>query len=417
LEVESIVNDVQDAIREILVNAIENAGKTTNNASEAVSGESNPGPKALAAAFVVAAIAPSAWKGVGKLAQELGMDTLDVIKSPEQALARLTASLGAHVGAGIGDKVGQKVDESGGPSAILKDTVKSALPFGGGGGGTKARAFGMGEAQRMPVQQSVDIGVPIETVYNQWTQYELWPEFMHRVTRVTQEDHCTASFAVKVRGTTKEFTASIQTQRPDERIKWKVTQGMAHTGLVTFHQLGPRLTRVLLGLDLEPGSLLEKAARSLRDVNRTARGDLRRFKAFIEMQEVETGAWRGRIEDGALVEDHDSRYDDGREYSHPEATLGNPNEDQAADELDAERQQDEEPPARRRRDGQRPPAPGRTAKDPSSGGGRRSSASSGSSASQRAGKSGQRQRSAPRASGGSSGTKTRGRQATVRKNS
>jgi uncharacterized membrane protein len=412
-----MVNDVQDAIHQLLINAIENVSKGATSATETVSQEGNSGRKALAATVAAAALAPLALKGASKLAEELGVDTLDVIRSPEEAFQRLTANVGDRVGAGIGDKVSQKVDEFGGPSGIVKESLKGALPIGGGSDGTKGGALGVGKGRRMPVQQSIDIGVPLEVVYNQWTQYELWPDFMHRVARVTQEDDCTVSFGVKVWGRTKEFTASIETQRPDERIKWKVTQGMALTGVVTFHELGPRLTRVLLALDLEPGSMVEKAGRGLRHVKRAARGDLHRFKAFIEMQEVETGAWRGRIEDGAVVEEHDSEYDDGRDYSDPKAMFGERDEGDAPGDGDRDDQQDDEPRARRRGGGQRSPGRDRTAKRASPAGGQRSRASSASSGSRRAaGRSGQRQRSASRASGQPSDTKTRGRQAT-RKNS
>src|SRR5947209_16383903 len=96
---------------------------------------------------------------------------------------------------------------------------------------------------------------------------------------------------------------------------WKSHQGMTHTGVVTFHELGPNLTRVLLGFDVDPGSLVEKFARGARHVKRAARGDLHRFKAFIEMAEQETGAWRGVIENGELVEEHDPNYDEQRDYS------------------------------------------------------------------------------------------------------
>jgi hypothetical protein len=167
----------------------------------------------------------------------------------------------------------------------------------------------------MPIQQSVDIGLPIETVYNQFTQFSEWPNFMHRVKRITQEDDCTVSFAVKIWGKTKEFKAEIDTQRPDEVVKWRVAEGMTHAGVVTFHELGPRLTRVLLGFDVEPGGMLEKAARGMRFVKRAARADLHRFKAFIEMQEQESGAWRGTIENGKVVEKHKKSYDRGRKYA------------------------------------------------------------------------------------------------------
>jgi hypothetical protein len=149
---------------------------------------------------------------------------------------------------------------------------------------------------------------------------------MHRVTRVTQEDDCNVSFATKIWGKTKEFQAEIVTQRPNDRIKWRVTQGLTHNGLVTFHELGPNLTRVMLSLDIEPGGMLEKAARGLRHVKRAARADLHRFKAFIEMQDAETGAWRGVIEDGEVIEEHDDGYDKQREYSEFEDIYSDPSE-------------------------------------------------------------------------------------------
>jgi hypothetical protein len=187
------------------------------------------------------------------------------------------------------------------------------------------------------VQQAVDVAVPIETAYNQWTQFEDWPTFMHRVTNVSQEDDCTVSFSTKIWTRKREFTAKIETQRPDERIKWRVSQGITHTGVVTFHELAPRLTRIELSLDVDPGSLIEKAARGMRHVKRAARADLHRFKAFIEMAEQETGAWRGVIEDGELVEEHDPSYDEEREYSDIEDFV---EEDESEDE-ESEEESDE----------------------------------------------------------------------------
>jgi uncharacterized membrane protein len=204
----------------------------------------------------------------------------------------------------------------------------------------KGGAPGVGKGRRMPIQQSVDIGAPIETVYNQWTQFEDWPSFMHRVTRVTQEDDCTVSFATKIWAKTKEFTANIETQWPNERIKWSVSQGMTHTGVVTFHELAPNLTRVLLSFDVEPGSLIEKAARGMRHVKRAARADLHRFKALIEMAGLETGAWRGRIEDGEVVEEHDPSYDEQREYADVQ-DLVEPADEEDDDDVDEQDQDDE----------------------------------------------------------------------------
>src|SRR6476661_6004885 len=204
-----------------------------------------------------------------------------------------------------------------GAGGLVKEAAGGLLPGGGGGdsGGGNGGLAGVGKGRRMPVQQSVDVAVPLETAYNQWTQFEDWPEFMHRVTNVTQDDDCTIKFATKIWGKTKEFEAQIETQRPDERIKWKVAQGITHAGVVTFHELAPNLTRIEVNLDISPGSLIEKAARGMRHIKRAVRADLHRFKAYIEMQELETGAWRGVIEDGELVEPHDDSYDEERDYS------------------------------------------------------------------------------------------------------
>ena len=281
-----MAKDLQDQVRDVVKHAARGAVKSAPR----------PGVKGMAAGAGALALTPLAVKGIGKLAHN------GVTEAPKKAAESIKSKVGDTISGSVGDRVSEKIDDAGGPGGILKQAIKSALPFGGGDddhdkdGGIP----GVGKGRRMPVQQSVDIGAPIETVYNQWTQFEEWPNFMHRVKRVTQEDNCTVSFQAKIWGKSKEFKAQIETQRPDERIKWRVTEGMTHTGVVTFHELGPNLTRVLLGLDVEPGGMLEKAARGMRHVKRAARGDLHRFKAFVEMQEEETGAWRGVIEDGKV---------------------------------------------------------------------------------------------------------------------
>jgi uncharacterized membrane protein len=218
-----------------------------------------------------------------------------------------------------------------------------------GGGEDEQREPGdgtlaVGEKRRMPVQQSVDVGVALESVYNQFTQFEDWPQFMHRVINVSQDDDETIRFTTKIWGKTKEFEAKILTQRPDDRIMWKVSQGITHAGIVSFHELAPRLTRIEVTLDVKPGSLIEKAARGMRHVKRAVRADLHRFKAFMEMQELETGAWRGVILDGEVVEPHDESYDEERDYSDIEDLKeeASGDEDEQRDEQEDEPEDDEE---------------------------------------------------------------------------
>jgi Mg-chelatase subunit ChlI len=156
------------------------------------------------------------------------------------------------------------------------------------------------------VQQDIDIGVPLSIVYNEWTQFENWPQFMHRVTSASQQDETHVAFKAKIWGKTKEFTAEITEQRPDERIQWEVVEGISHKGVVTFHELAPRLTRVEVSLDVEPGSMIEKAARGMRFVKRAVRADLARFKAHVLMEEEASGEWRGEIEEGDVKSESSS---------------------------------------------------------------------------------------------------------------
>lgn len=271
------------------------------------------GTRGLAAGAVLATAVPLAGKAVKKLVVKRVAGS--GAEKGSGLVEKATKGAKDTVGKGVRDAVGETAEKAGGAPGLAKEIGKKMLP-GGGGGESKGKGTpGVGKGRRMPIQQAVDIGVPLSTAYNQWTQFEEWPQFMHRLDQATQEDDCTVSFKTKVWGMSKEFTGQIVEQRPDERIQWSVKEGVIHTGVVTFHGLAPNLTRVQVTLDVEPGSLIEKAARGMRHVKRAVRADLARFKAYIEMQEVETGAWRGVIHDGELVEEHDPKYDKGREYA------------------------------------------------------------------------------------------------------
>jgi uncharacterized membrane protein len=334
-----MAKDMGDAVRGALSQAVREAVKNVGDVSPTSKrGGSGPfsGARGLAAGAGLAAAAPLAKKGFDAVRANGGIPT----PSPTKAAGRVASKAGDKVTSGLKDTVSSKVDEAGGAGGLVKEAASGLLPGGGDDGGGKGGMPGVGKGRRMPVQQAVDVAVPLETAYNQFTQFEDWPEFMHRVTRVTQEDDCSISFATKIWGKTKEFKAKIDTQRPDQRIKWRVSEGITHSGVVTFHELAPNLTRIEVNLDVDPGSLIEKAARGMRHVKRAVRADLARFKAFIEMQELETGAWRGVIEDGELVEPHDDEYDEERDYSEVD-DLRDEAEEASGDEDDDEDDDDQ----------------------------------------------------------------------------
>jgi uncharacterized membrane protein len=288
-------------------------GKVAHEATHVVSQNGRGGDGALsgmrgvAAGAAVAAAAPLAAKG----AQRVLKSTVAKRVGASRAASGLKEQATEGAKGAVADVVGRKIDQAGGAPGVVKQAATKMIP--GVGGGAEGRggdgdegAQGTGKGRRMPVQQAVDVGVPLRTAYDQWTQFEEWPQFMHRVMEATQEDDCTVSFKVKLWAMSKQFKAQIVEQRPDERIQWQAREGVSHSGVVTFHELAPHLTRVQVSLDVEPGSLVEKAARGMRHVKRAVRGDMARYKAFVELQDRETGAWRGTIHEGRVVERSDS---------------------------------------------------------------------------------------------------------------
>jgi uncharacterized membrane protein len=147
------------------------------------------------------------------------------------------------------------------------------------------------------VTESVDVDVPVRTAYNQWTQFEEFPRFMSGVTEIRQLDSTTTHWKTDIDGVKREFDATITEQLPDERVAWTSTEGSKQAGVVTFHRLDENRTRVTVQMDFEPDGVVEKAGDKLGFLGRQVKGDLARFKEYIEGRGgVETGAWRGQVD-------------------------------------------------------------------------------------------------------------------------
>jgi len=145
------------------------------------------------------------------------------------------------------------------------------------------------------IEQSIDVDVPVTTAYNQWTQFEQFPEFMEGVKSVRQLDDRHLRWHAEVAGRDKEWEAEITEQHPDERIAWRSTTGARNAGVVTFHHLSDTRTRIMLQLDYEPEGMTETVGDALGMMSTRVKGDLARFKTFIESRGRESGAWRGDI--------------------------------------------------------------------------------------------------------------------------
>jgi uncharacterized membrane protein len=147
------------------------------------------------------------------------------------------------------------------------------------------------------IEESIDVAAPLHTVYNQWTQFEEFPRFMEGVERVDQIDDTHLHWVAEIGGKTQEWDAVIPEQHPDERVAWTSTSGAKHAGVVTFHRISDDQTRVMLQLEYEPEGFVENVGDALGLVKHRAKGDLERFKGFIESRGTETGAWRGEVDD------------------------------------------------------------------------------------------------------------------------
>jgi uncharacterized membrane protein len=146
------------------------------------------------------------------------------------------------------------------------------------------------------IEESIDVNVPVETAYNQWTQFEEFPSFMEGVEEVRQLEDDRLHWVAEIAGQRREWEAQIDEQHPDERVAWHATGGSTNAGAVTFHRLDDNTTRVMLQLEFEPEGFAEQAGDALGFVRRRATGDLQRFKEYIEARGTETGGWRGDIE-------------------------------------------------------------------------------------------------------------------------
>jgi uncharacterized membrane protein len=151
------------------------------------------------------------------------------------------------------------------------------------------------------ITESVDVNVPATTAYNQWTQFEEFPRFMDGVESVTQIDDARLRWVAEAGGKRHEWIAEITEQRPDERVAWKAIEGHGNAGVVTFHRLSDQETRVTVQIEHETEGIVEALGSALGADSRRVKGDLERFKHMIEARGVESGAWRGEVEQGERV--------------------------------------------------------------------------------------------------------------------
>ena len=149
------------------------------------------------------------------------------------------------------------------------------------------------------IEDTIEVQVPVQQAYNQWTQFEDFPKFMNGIQSVQQLDDTHVQWVAEIRGESRQWTTEITEQRPDEKVAWKTIEGeVKNDGVVTFEPMGDAQTRVNVQMDVEGDSTAENVAGDLLGVvKKQVHGDLERFKQLIENRDEESGAWRGEVEE------------------------------------------------------------------------------------------------------------------------
>src|SRR4051794_12106853 len=278
--------------------ATETVENVAEQGKEKLSGNGN-GNGSMAKKFLLPAAA-----GVGTMAA-----TYAVRKAPDLFREQLLPKLedrGSDEAAKMGKQaVGKITGDDGGGSGVMGKVagkvVDKVTPGGGGGKNKKTR--------RLPIQRWTDVAVPVDKAYQAWTDFEKFPQFMHRVLSVQKsgDGKDEVQWEEKIWFSKRQWKGKVVERRKNDRIAWKTTSGTSHSGIVSFHKLDENLTRVMVEVDFQPTGMFEKMGSGLRFAKRAVQADLARFKAYVEMKDVKGLNYSPEKGDGGNDDDKDKK--------------------------------------------------------------------------------------------------------------
>jgi uncharacterized membrane protein len=228
------------------------------------------------------------------LAGALGDRAMSSVRGKMQGAAgRLTDYVDGGAGPGLMAAVTGAKDKAGGDA-------KDGRGKGGNGKGRNLKVTN--------IVETIDVGAPLRVVYDQWTQFADFPSFMKKVENVEQADEATLNWKAQILWSHRTWEATILEQAPDEKIVWRSKGAKGHAdGAVTFHELAPNLTRIILVLEYHPQGFFEHTGNIWRAQGRRARLELKHFRRHVMTQVLlhpdEVEGWRGVIRDGEVAED------------------------------------------------------------------------------------------------------------------
>ena len=262
-------------------------------------------------------------------------------------------------------------DDSGGVTGAIKGAVSGVKDkITGGGGGNKSNKA----TKAINIIESIDVGVPLRVAYNQWTTWSDFPSMMKKVESADLEDgeeETKVNFKAQIFLSHRSWSATVTQQKPDEIIVWTSRGDKGHVdGAVSFHELAPNLTRILIVLEYYPQGLFEWVGNRWRAQGRRARLEIKNFRRHVMTRTIldpdSVEGWRGTVEDSEVVTTHEEALEqeeqeqDEQDENEGEESEDEEFEDDAEDADDAEDSEDseeepeeeeeeEEPAPRRRR--------------------------------------------------------------------
>ena len=229
-----------------------------------------------------------------------------------------------------GSRIVERVRSSGEGHGSSTGTNEDSGDDSGGVEAVSSNGNGFRGDAPIPIQESIEVAVPVRAVYALCTRFEEYPEFLDHVKSAELIDDSDVLFAAKVRGRERELEVEVVDERPNERLDWRCAEGVEHSGVASFHELAPRLTHIELTVELEPEGIVERLTRSAHLSQRAIRAEMHRFKAYAELHEAE------------LVDETADEPDDEEELEDEDEELVDEEEFDDEDELEDEEEPDDE---------------------------------------------------------------------------
>jgi hypothetical protein len=278
----------------------------------------------------LAAQAQRVLVGAGRKLGETTVKLNDIAEGNSPGFAKLALDGGRKLAEGKGPM--RSALELGASRA--KDSVVGAFKNLGGGKGK-----GKGRSGQKPtvIIEHIDVGVPLRTAYDQWTQYQDFSTFAKGVKSASRADDTNSDWQLKVFWSNRSWKAKTTEQVPDDRISWSSEGAKGTTkGVVSFHELGENLTRVMVVVEYYPSGFFEKTGNIWRAQGRRLRLDLKNYVRFITIKGEAEDGWRGEIRDGEVVRDHDEAVAEEEEGAEDSAKEDEDEEGEEAYDADAE---------------------------------------------------------------------------------